>query len=678
MVKIGLIFVVCSSCPFAQPPPYNQANITELYQTWQNVCTGITTTNDVVHLNGGESWTLGYCDQAITTVHVLVKPDGTFLIFGTGDDKFVGTDNEGGRRGDAIYLIQRLPSGQYRLFPAGCTQYATPILAFAEDTAKDWGKVGWLGQGMWVFYSDVPDYCGHQYFGIVPVFDKGDRVKEDWPIPYKDDDRAFLAWAFSMDGYTWHFMEDFSLTPKLCSSGAWWTDDPKEAHPLLYRDGFQMDYYAGQWGREVFHHLGVFYSDPARTDVHGNAGDGHVYVFLGYTATTPAVWNLLARVEFVPNNLTGKGAVELFKNDPDGLYCPDQGSWEFLTECTVHTDCHNSSVNFGNTFSDACIPCNLTTPSQNKNQYIGDLAVPYELYPVYKGSQLQFLMMLYNAGWSFETGRTVMRVSTSIVPPFHFTEEKTLGNCPLTASGYTPCGGGGEGLGIVQPPCTDQWKALGYYDASCNPLAVIGFVNATTKVCTYTVGGQTYYKPIYLNSEGILPVKISLSNTNWSYDIQDLRASKTAGGGLRLSWGTIMAPYVNSLRVLRGSFSDGFIKPGTQCAPYEQVVYDHYRLLDSVQGNSVDLVMPTGDAYFLVAPTCNEILMPDKQGDDFWCFVQTGTGWPIPVSTFIGNYLSEGSMGYSSVLERLNPVCQCTEGGPTCGAYWPQPGDSWR
>lgn len=61
-------------------------------------------------------------------------------------------------------------------------QISEPVLAFDKDEYSDpvdGGKVVWLGEGMGVFYSAQGDFCGHHYFGIVPVFDKGDRELEE-------------------------------------------------------------------------------------------------------------------------------------------------------------------------------------------------------------------------------------------------------------------------------------------------------------------------------------------------------------------------------------------------------------------------------------------------------------------------------------------------------------------
>lgn len=308
------------------------------------------------------------------------------------------------------------------------------------------------------------------------------------------------------------------------------------------------------------------------------------------------------------------------------------------------------------------------------------MAVPYDLYPVYKGNILQYLLLFYDSGWTFGKGQISMRVSDRIIPPFNFSQERVLGNCMLTSSGYTPCGASSSGLGVVQPPCTPQWISLGYYDSYCNPLAVLGYINATTKVCTYEYQGVTYKQPINFNSEGILPAKVSLTNTSWAFDIQDLKVEKINVSIVRLSWGNYIGGYINSYRVIKGSFGESFKKTGKYCPYYENVIYDHYRVKQKLTTNSIILNVPEDNAYFLVTPVCNEILMPDKQGNDFWCYQQVGNTYPYPVEPFIYNYISEGSMGYSSSEERLGPVCQYDENNQQqiyCGKYWPQPGDQW-
>lgn len=94
-----------------------------------------------------------------------------------------------------------------------------------------------------------------------------------------------------------------------------------------------MDNYNGQWGREVFHHLAVFYSDPSKYDIYGNSGDGYVYIFFGFTPGNGGVHNFLARIKFNPDVLDGRGSVELFENDEDGPFCSSQGSWAELSKC---------------------------------------------------------------------------------------------------------------------------------------------------------------------------------------------------------------------------------------------------------------------------------------------------------------------------------------------------------
>lgn len=114
--------------------------------------TGIRTFPDVVHLNGGEPLTLGFCDQGFAVPKILVEQDGSFFIYGTGDDKLSNTNSEGTDLIDAMYLIKRTPDGKYDLrvnFQNCAQQISKPILAFEKDEYSDpgnGGKVGWVGR----------------------------------------------------------------------------------------------------------------------------------------------------------------------------------------------------------------------------------------------------------------------------------------------------------------------------------------------------------------------------------------------------------------------------------------------------------------------------------------------------------------------------------------------------
>lgn len=170
-----ILFLLIFSSFISLGQGYNQGNITTIYENWTNYCTGAQIQNDVIHLNGGEPWTGGFCQHGISNANILKKEDGTFLIYLTGDDSLEET-----RLIDAIFLIKRMPNGNYKLMPGNCATSSEPILKFDSDPdtrpyplGNNGSKVGWMGQGMWTFYSEVPDYCGHKYFGIVPVFDNG-------------------------------------------------------------------------------------------------------------------------------------------------------------------------------------------------------------------------------------------------------------------------------------------------------------------------------------------------------------------------------------------------------------------------------------------------------------------------------------------------------------------------
>ncbi len=211
---------------------------------------------------------------------VIVKPNGEFYIYSYGDHDM--ETQEGKKLGDEIYLQIRKLSGNYDL-EMGCLGLIEPILKFKKDDwcethenePCDWSKVGGMGQGMAVFLFSNTRPCGQKYFGIVPVWDKGDRELEELPddnILKYEDDRAFLAWAVSSNGINWKFLNDLNIAPIDCSD--WDTDNPKSAFPFIHRDCFQMTGYdqTSPFGREVFHHVSLFYSDPSKYLCMGKLG----------------------------------------------------------------------------------------------------------------------------------------------------------------------------------------------------------------------------------------------------------------------------------------------------------------------------------------------------------------------------------------------------------------------
>lgn len=353
-----------------------------------------------------------------------------------------------------------------------------------------------------------------------------------------------------------------------------------------------------------------------------------------------------------------------------------------------HSECNNSSINCGNTNSYGCIPCSLkNTQTSNlafKNQYIYDMAVPMNAVPVYKGNQLQFLILFYKSGSSFSSGgRISLRYTRRISYPFHFEEEKNLGDCLLSSSGYFPCGASSEGIGCIQPPCTQFWVNQGFYDNvyNCNPLAILCYLNATTINCP-NPNYDPPLSPINHQTEGIIPSRLNFTNTNWALDIQDLRITKIGENKIRLYWTQSGGQYCNSYRITQGSFTaDSFKKQGKFCSLYENVIYDHFRKYRLIQNNYYDMPIPQGNSYFLVQPVCNEITMIGKNGEPFNCYyIDTkDTEPPTTVLPFTLNYISEGSTGFNSLsIERLVPICECTDGGGSCGRYFPQPGDQGR
>ena len=177
--------------------------------------------------------------------------------------------------------------------------------------------------------------------------------------------------------------------------------------------------------------------------------------------------------------------------------------------------------------------------------------------------------------------------------------------------------------------------------------------------------------------------------------VDDLEIKKgdmwvTGDGRLHLQWTPSSDPFVNAYRIMEGTFGSSFIKTGYHPCPsdapdeppYEQAPYNHQRSVCSVTDPVVELDLPADRRYYTVVPTCNEILMPDKNADDFFCYYldpddPTGT----IVFPFISNYVSEGPTGFDSQgRERLSGVCSCPGDPGTCtpDQFFPQPGDPGR
>ena len=534
------------------------------------------------------------------------------------------------------------------------------------NTTCFWSKVSGLTQGMAVIYSSTPDACGHHYFGILPVDDKGDRALEDLPGDEKyQDDRSFLAWAASQDGINWKFLNDSNIGPINCSY--WETSNPKNAFPFIHRDCFQRTGYNGQvnpFGFGTFHHLSAFYSDPTKYDRYGNYGDGYIYLIFGYTPSV-GVWNLMARVKLDLNTSFGLGEVQLFKGDPDGLYCPIYGSWETEGRCTgSHYACSSISETCDRApFSrpgDACIPCTLDVAN---NKYIFNLAVPLDWKPIYKGNLLLEHILIYKPAYDFFNAQTLIRVSDRIVPPFYFSEEKAVGNCLISANGYSPCEAGGDDLGILQPPCTQYWVDRGYYDntTNCTPLAVVSYFNGATQVCNM--------RDITNNSGGIVSSKLDLKNVPWTYPMcyyGEGFKMKRQGQNLHLWWTPSTDGRINSYRVYEGNMGENFLKDGTHCSAQQtddKIAYDHFRKVCYTENNYIDIPIESGNKYYLIAPIC------DYGNNIFQCY--NGQNY------FPFAYISEGPFCSGTNIERKRGVCHCPEDGG-CGGfyeYFPQPGE---
>lgn len=667
---------------------FDRGEIVLLYDSWNNSCGSSSLEESIpgpiILCPHTDDPQVCYCKQMIGNPDGLANSDGTFYIYGYGDHDLT---YEGTKLGDAIYMLKRDLDGSYTTEirwddQTGSIVYCDghgPILNFKEDTYEPflWTKVGWLGQGMAVVYSAQGDICGHHYFGIVPVFDKGDRDDEELDLEFRcPDDRAFLAWAVSEDGLVWKFLNDVSVMVRDCDDAAGrLTGDPKNAFSLLYRGCFQMTGYGSddgnETGRAVFHHVSAFYSDPGKYSLNESGqpvyGDGYIYLSFGYTPVLGGgVWNGMARVELDLNNYFGLGEIQLFKNDPDGPFCSGAGQWVTLGDCQNYYNCSDISTECElGIFQEAggCIPCNLDI---GKNRYVYNEAVPLEWAAVYKGNRLLEHLLIYNPAFDFSKGQMVVRASENITPPFAFTEEHALGNCLVSSQGYSPCEAGGVDIGLIQPPCTSYWKSQGYYDLSCNPLALAAYVNVADKLCAGRV--------ITTNSGGLLAAKMDLLSIPWTDPVpctgNGLKVQKE-GADLKLTWPVSTDAQVNAYRVYEGGMGpDRFEKTGVHCPsdPADEIiVYDHVRKVCKAVSSPVFLTPGSEEnRYYLVAPLC------DRGEEIFQCY-EVPNYYPFA-------YISEGPFCDAADGERLRGVCHCPEASG-CGTqtqYFPQPGDSER
>jgi hypothetical protein len=694
MVRIWIVFSVLSSFLFAQATPFNQGNTTAVYPTWVNYDT-LNSTTDVVNLRGGWDGYTNFCDQIISNVSVVPGPSGKWFIYGYGDHLFSDTSI-----GDASYMIARNPDGKYDLVPqchSGliCTfpvwSHQAPLLWVKKVDGHTWDEVGGMGQRMAAFYSSQADAGGNHYFALIKISDFGNVLDPPDPDPSVDD-RHYLVWAVSQDGITWEFEKQKANLSDCLDFDAYLTNDSTQSRPVLYRQCFQSDTNLG-FGYEVFHHYALFYSDPSRQDVYGHYGDGKIYLIFGYTPSNAGVHNLIVRFSFNLASCIGRsGPIEIFRDDDpggDGPWCPGAGRWETLTKCDNPNICDPLIIT--SDFA-GCIPMGVSQDYRSGlfNDLVPGMAVPFDWITLKdRWGNFYASMLVYDSATSFSTDRIAVRFTRDIRPPFRWSEERELNTC-YTPATYTTCEGGGNNVGLYQPPYS-QFPT--YYNADGSPAKLFAFYAHTKHDCN--PGSSCIGE-----AGGILPATVDLTSIPYFQEVQQLKVQKGVGDQLILTWNTTGALGYDILEGtlgrygLSGSFQrygyafnpDGYNNnPSGACA--ETVKYDHYRKCSWKDSSD--------RCCTWVNPTTGYCC------DDAGCFTTTPlsiTDDPVklyPEDNGTARYFlvipychrkDEGSSAFSySDVERPAPICQQGDGSTTdidCWHYfyqgWGQPYDYGR
>jgi hypothetical protein len=684
MARIWIVFSVLSSFLFAQAAPSNQANTTAVYQAWVNYDTGNQTVNDVVHLRGGWDGFTDFCDQIISNVSVVPGPSGKWYIYGYGDHKLSVLDI-----GDACWMIVRNADGKYDLVPncrrpgvrclAPVYTHMEPRLHVEAVPTYNWDYVGWMGQRMAVFYSAQADARGNHYFALVKIGDLGDPNLEQIRREPRDD-RHYFVWAVSADGIMWQYEKvnpDFS---DCLNSTLYLTDVSTNARPILYRECFQSDpAFVGSKSNEVFHHYALFYSDPAQRDVYGHYGDGKIYLIFGYTPSGSGVHNLVVRFPFSLSSCIGRsGDIEIFRDDDppgesgDGPYCSGPGRWETLTKCDSPNIC--DSLIIPSDFA-GCIPKAVSDDYRSGlfNDFVPGMAVPFDWITLKdRWGNFYASMLAYDSATSFSTDRIAVRFTRDIRPPFRWSEERELNTC-YTPATYTTCHGGGNNVGLYQPPYS-QFPT--YYNADGSPAKLFAFYAHTKHDCR--PGSSCLGE-----AGGILPATVELTSIPYFQEVQQLKVQKGVGDQLILTWNNTGALGYEILEGTLGRYGpSGFQQYGYAFNPYgynnnpsgacaETVKYDHYQKCSWKDSND---------------RCCTWVDTSGHCCDDAGCFSTTPlsiSASPVklyPEDNGTARYFlvlpychrkDEGSSSFSySGVERPAPICQQGDGSTTDIDCW--------
>lgn len=421
-----------------------------------------------------------------------------------------------------------------------------PVLRVKEVQGYPWTDVGGMGQRMAVFYSPQADAGGNHYFAVIAVDDYGYAPWEADNHPYKKkDDRFYLVWAVSNNGIDWYFEKKYPNFSNCSDTNLYLIEESTDAREFIYRYCFQRDGYLDIDPKlGTFHHYALYYSDPNKTDIYGQQGDGYLYVILGYTPAGAGINNIAIRIKMNFSSCIGRDLnqpIQIYK-DTNSFYCSGESSWQNLSFC----DCPNGYIEDSD--FPGCISLNFSQDFRSSlfNKFIPGIAVPFDWITLKdRWGNFYGSVIVYDSEHTFGTDRIAIRFTRDIKPPFRWTEERELNTCSISSI-YSTCEAGGNNVGLYQPPYSPGW--YDYYDSQTGaPKKLIAYFGFTKHDCK--AGTDCTVEPA-----GILPATIDLTNYTTLPEIRELKITKAEGGKLQITW--IPQGELKGMKYLKGCLED--------------------------------------------------------------------------------------------------------------------------
>ncbi len=666
---MGVILASLFPCrASAQIAPDIYLQTTQTFPTWTSncqptlvTCDGPGVVCDPVNLLGSDPAFGGFCNQIQANSHAFVTGGNDFYFFSYGDPDLGSL--EGAFVGDAIHSTLRVsPGGAYQIGGVGldaCVIPPPPTLAF-PNIGIDWERVGWMGVGATIFKPRPSlNFCGFQYFSLVWLADSGpnqvpNRKLADcgWPTSCSNpndpstcygepgneltrcDDTFKFAWAMSPNGSDWYF--DKTGSGAFCDNSppqfnTVMTTDPRLAQAVVSR-ALWYPYSGSNKTDGPFLHIAGFFSDSTLSGQNG-AGDDKYYAFTGYEHPC-GISAISFRIKIDSAWPTSRGNIELYDRISDNYFPPDYPAPSCGTTCptpgfckpTNQSDICNSCQDMTGRVTSVCNPqdprrlcfpleneCPFFCPTRHqilpRSRYT-DVVDVHDVVVLKKADgTFHSLLMAYESGDTFLTGRITVRQSKNIKAPFNWSERRDLEICKLASDGFVDCGAGflGWPVAFVQPP---QATFPSFYDS---------MTGVPTKILGYFVGRESPTQcggtdPVFecgRGPQGLIPAVISVVPGPQIPPVTNLKMKKL-GSDVQYCWNH--SPGISRYRLVQGTL-----------ASLQTGAYDHHRFAPSPPQSvdpqqQCDLIFSgttthattaspgtqvPGDSYWIVVPVCN-------------------------------------------------------------------------